>query len=663
MNLELHAPHQTASRTPAWAQPGVRWFRRMRFTAKAAVILLLLVLPLLAALWVLIGDRQTAWQSTRAERHGVAAIQLVMPALDATQLLRRALVDRANGVDRPDLSALETRFAGAMDALLKEGRPLAEGFNIDTSAVWKRIEDARRAAANPSTGLPAAEVRKPYVELSNALAELIEYMVDGSGLALDPEGDSYYLMLASTVNLPALMENMGLTRAAVATYVDKPSSTTLVQAAGRLALDAAALNRLVENFDHARSFNEQLDTAAMVGQLASAQAFVKQQQALLAADPANVAQLSGGSAAVVKQASAAIADLGALQAKTARQLDVLLTARETRLVDNSVTGASIAGLLLMAGLYFFYCFYRVMQSGIQVLLQRMQAMAEGDLRGKLEPKGSDEMAQLIDALGHMQTALRRTVAEVRQAADAIGLSAAEVAAGSLDLSARTEQAAANLEETASAMEQIGTTVAATTDGAAEAASVAAQNVNLANEGGRVIGNVVGTMGQIQGSSQRIGEIIGTIDGIAFQTNILALNAAVEAARAGEQGRGFAVVASEVRSLAQRSAAAAREIKQLIHASGERVETGTRIVNDAGRTIHDIVDSTAKVGELLRTIAAGAREQALGIGQVGKAIHDLDRMTQQNAALVEQTAAASGTMRQQAERLAQAVAVFKLPAMA
>ncbi|RVU43960.1 HAMP domain-containing protein [Rubrivivax rivuli] len=401
----------------------------------------------------------------------------------------------------------------------------------------------------------------------------------------------------------------------------------------------------------------------MVEQLASAQAFVKQQQALLAADPAQVAQLSGGSAAVVKQASAAIADLGALQAKTAQRLDALLESREKRLVQNSVTGAAIALLLLMAGLYFFYCFYRVMQAGIQVLMVRMQAMAQGDLTGRLEPKGSDEIAQLIGALGHMQGALRQTVTEVRQAADAIGHSAAEVAAGSLDLSARTEQAAANLEETASAMEQISTTVAATTDGAAQAASVAAQNVDLANEGGRVIGHVVGTMGEIQGSSHRIGEIIGTIDGIAFQTNILALNAAVEAARAGEQGRGFAVVASEVRGLAQRSAAAAREIKQLIHASGERVETGTRIVNDAGRTIHDIVGSTAKVGDLLRNIAAGAREQALGIDQVGKAIQDLDRMTQQNAALVEQTAAASGTMRQQAERLAQAVSVFKLPAMA
>jgi methyl-accepting chemotaxis protein len=247
------------------------------------------------------------------------------------------------------------------------------------------------------------------------------------------------------------------------------------------------------------------------------------------------------------------------------------------------------------------------------------------------------------------------------AADAIIQSSSEVASGSMDLSQRTEQAAANLEETSSAMEQIGATVSNTTDGARQAAEVAAANAQLAQQGGAVIAQVVGTMSEIQDSSRRIGEIIGVIDGIAFQTNILALNAAVEAARAGEQGRGFAVVAAEVRSLAQRSADAAREIKQLILDSVERVENGHRIVGEAGSTINAIVASTARVGDLLKGIATGASEQAAGIEQVGHSISELDQMTQQNAALVEQTASASTAMRDNANQLAQAVNAFKLPA--
>jgi methyl-accepting chemotaxis protein len=325
-----------------------------------------------------------------------------------------------------------------------------------------------------------------------------------------------------------------------------------------------------------------------------------------------------------------------------------------------VLGAGVACLLLAAGLYFFYCFYRAMKSGMNTLVMRMQAMARGDLTNDMQPKGKDETAQLLGALAEMQQSLRRTVREVRLAADAITESSAEVAAGSMDLSQRTEQAAASLEETASAMEQIGTTVAATTDGAQQAAQEAGSNVRLAHQGGEVIAQVVGTMSGIQDSSRRIGEIIGTIDGIAFQTNILALNAAVEAARAGEQGRGFAVVAAEVRSLARRSADAAREIKQLILDSVERVDHGHRTVGDAGNTIHAIVDSAARVGELLQGIASGAREQATGIEQVGRAISDLDQMTQQNAALVEQTAAASTAMRDKARQLAEAVNAFKLP---
>ncbi|MFZ2988429.1 methyl-accepting chemotaxis protein [Ideonella sp.] len=629
----------------------------MGFAAKAGVILTLLVVPLLVSIGWLVADRQAALKATRAERMGLAAVQFVLPAMEATQMLRRGLVDQANGVPRSDLGELKDKFASSMEALDREVKPRLDQFQDQGEAHWREVMAARSQASSQAPGLSAAEVRKPYVAMSGALRELVQHLVDESGLALDPEGDSYYLVMASAVNLPELMESMGLTRAAVASYLTSPKSSTMMAAAVRLALDKEGLKRVADNLEHAQDFNPGLAELKLGEPLAAAQGFIARGEALVAAESAD----ASSAPEVVKQATAAILGLGQMQRSVAAELDSLLQAREDKLNRRMLTGAAVSAVLLLAGLYFFYCFYRVMHSGMRTLVRRMHAMASGDLTDTLIPKGRDETATLLGALAEMQSSLRSTVRDVRSASNAIIRSASEVASGSMDLSQRTEQAAANLEETASAMEQISSTVSNTTDGAAQAAGVAARNVELAHQGGQVIGQVVGTMSDIQESSRRIGEIIGVIDGIAFQTNILALNAAVEAARAGEQGRGFAVVAGEVRSLAQRSADAAREIKQLILASGERVEVGNRIVSSAGTTIGAIVESTGRVGDLLQTIANGAREQALGIDQVGRAIHELDQMTQQNAALVEETAAASATMRQHAEQLAQAVGVFKLPA--
>ncbi len=290
-----------------------------------------------------------------------------------------------------------------------------------------------------------------------------------------------------------------------------------------------------------------------------------------------------------------------------------------------------------------------------------QSIAAGDLTRQIRVEGRDEAAQLLEALNAMQDSLRRLVGQVRDSTLQIETASTEVAAGNQDLSQRTEQTASNLQSTASAMEQLTGTVRQSADAAAQANQLASSAAQVAQRGGAVVGQVVATMDEINSSSRRIGDIIGVIDGIAFQTNILALNAAVEAARAGEQGRGFAVVAGEVRSLAQRSAEAAREIKGLIGASVERVETGARLVQDAGSTMDEIVASVQRVSDIIGEIAAGTSDQSQRIGHVNTAVTQLDQMTQQNAALVEQSAAAAESLREQSQKLGGAVAQFHLDA--
>ncbi len=286
-------------------------------------------------------------------------------------------------------------------------------------------------------------------------------------------------------------------------------------------------------------------------------------------------------------------------------------------------------------------------------------IAEGDLSARIDTSRGDEFGQLMRSLARMNEALARMVQQVRQSTDSIATASAEIATGNQDLSVRTEQTSGNLQSTASAMEELTSTVQHSADNARQASQLAASASSVAQKGGAVVQEVVSTMGEINASSKKIADIIGVIDGIAFQTNILALNAAVEAARAGEQGRGFAVVAGEVRSLAGRSAEAAREIKALIGTSVQKVDSGARLVGQAGDTMNEIVQSVRRVADVIGEITAAAGEQSTGIAQVNTSIANLDQMTQQNAALVEQSAAAAQSLREQADQLARAVAVFKL----
>jgi methyl-accepting chemotaxis protein len=330
---------------------------------------------------------------------------------------------------------------------------------------------------------------------------------------------------------------------------------------------------------------------------------------------------------------------------------------------HTIRGASIASIVV--GLLFAAWFGWILARGIANPLQRAveisDAVAHGDLSQNIPTAGSDEIATLMRSLAAMQGSLTTVVTNVRQGSEGVATASAEIAQGNSDLSARTESQASALEQTAASMEELSATVKQNADSARQANQLAMNASTVAMQGGEVVSHVIGTMKGISDASRKISDIISVIDGIAFQTNILALNAAVEAARAGEQGRGFAVVASEVRSLAGRSAEAAKEIKSLINASVERVEQGTTLVGQAGSTMTEVVNSIQRVTDIMGEISAASSEQASGVSQVGEAVTQMDQATQQNAALVEQMAAAASSLKNQAQALVQVVAVFKLGA--
>ena len=323
----------------------------------------------------------------------------------------------------------------------------------------------------------------------------------------------------------------------------------------------------------------------------------------------------------------------------------------------AVVVAGVAGLALLVVLSW------VLVARIRQSLSEVSGVArrigEGDLSRPVQVSGRGEVAEMMLAMQQMQASLVRIVGEVRLSSDSIATGSSEIATGNADLSQRTEEQASNLEETAASMEELTSTVKNNADTAHKAAALAGEASRAAVQGGEVVAQVVSPMEEISAASRKITDIISVIDGIAFQTNILALNAAVEAARAGEQGRVFAVVASEVRSLAQRSADAAREIKTLIGASVEKVENGTQLVSEAGRSMEGIVAQVQRVSDLIGEISSATSEQTTGISQVGEAVTQLDQVTQQNAALVEQSAAAADSLRHQAAKLAEVVSVFRL----
>ena len=351
--------------------------------------------------------------------------------------------------------------------------------------------------------------------------------------------------------------------------------------------------------------------------------------------------------------------LKALQAMQRKAIDDAAASLEEASTREFKLLLLLGVLVVLIGASFAFLISRSITRPLRDAVAVAETVARGDLTTRFDAAPRDEIGDLMRALHGMNESLFKIVSEVQQGTRSIALASSEIAAGNLDLSARTEQQAGSLEETAATMEELTATVRQNADNAYQANQLVLTASSVAAKGGDIVGKVVDTMGAIDASSRKIVDIIGVIDGIAFQTNILALNAAVEAARAGEQGRGFAVVASEVRNLAQRSAAAAKEIKTLIGDSVGQVDIGTKLVEEAGSTMRDVVDSVARVNDIMSEITSASQEQRTGIDQVNEAITQMDQVTQQNAALVEEAAAAAASLQEQADALASVAAGFKL----
>jgi methyl-accepting chemotaxis protein len=485
-------------------------------------------------------------------------------------------------------------------------------------------------------------------------------LLSDSGLSLDSQIQTAFLIQASLVNLPSLAENLGIMRAMGSAFLTQAN----LPPEGRSTLQALNKRAVELQGEMARNLRRSLDSspalkASLAGPAASRSANVD--QALALADKALL------SATEINHPAPAYFDEFTRTIDGLYEFNGLAMNTLTDALDGRVAALEFKrmGLLvsLLLGLAAFFAlavaFVRSITEPVAEAVALAKAAANGDMTAQVQVRGNNELNQLMQAMQGMQRQLSQVVRQVRQGAEGVATASAEIAMGNNDLSSRTESQASALEETASSMEQLSAAVKQNADSARQANQLAMNASTVAIRGGEVVGQVVDTMKGINESSRKISDIISVIDGIAFQTNILALNAAVEAARAGEQGRGFAVVASEVRSLAGRSADAAKEIKSLINASVERVEHGTALVDQAGTTMAEVVTSIRRATDLMGEISAASNEQSLGVSQVGEAVTQMDQVTQQNAALVEEMAAAAGSLKSQAQELVQVVAMFNL----
>ena len=636
---------------------------RLRLSHKFGLLALLGALMLAPPMTYYLVDAEAELASTRQEVAGLQPSAALLKLIRLTQQHRGLTATVLGG--KAEAEGQRAERQREVDQALGEFAALAAGIEDPKFAEgWQQVQQQWKTlsaqVAQRQLAAPASFAgHSALVELQ---LDLHGRIVSHYGLDLDPEPVSYHLVIATMTQLPQLAEQLGKLRGSGAGILARGQATVADRAMlGGLSESARGeMHRLLATLERALEHDPAL-RERMAGPIEQARAGVERTREMLRTDLIEAEALTLPSAEYFQATTKAIDQVFAVHGLASEALAGALQARTARLQRNEwlVIGLSV----LMVGLCGLLA-----RSIVRSILQATddaRRMAERIAAGDLSPEplraGEDELGRMVQAMEAMRLSLTEVVGTVRENAVSVAAASAQIAQGNIDLSSRTEQQAAALQQTAATMDQLGSTVSHNADHAREADGLAREASTLASRGGEMVSQVVGTMGGISEASRKIGDIIGVIDSIAFQTNILALNAAVEAARAGEQGRGFAVVATEVRNLAQRSAEAAREIKALISTSVERVEQGVSLVDQTGRSVGEVVASIRRVSDIVAQISAASAEQSTGVAQVGQAVTQMDRATQQNAALVEQSAAAAGTLKSQAEQLVDAVARFRVAA--
>ncbi|CAJ3223585.1 methyl-accepting chemotaxis protein [Burkholderia pseudomallei] len=632
--------------------PGMRLMARMKLPRKLVILAALFIVPLVAALYATLAVAWHAYATTQGERDGISILETTQDLLRAVQVRRGAgaSVLAGNEAMRAKFDAASAS-AGRLAATLKQQVRGTGRFDI-VAAVDALASEYGKAAAG-GLGTSAAALFGSHTDVIHAIFLFEKDLAVASRLGVDPDASNYHLIDSVLFVLPGTAETVGVLRgkgaaALVGGALGEADKRELAVRAGSLAEQMSVIRH------HLDRMKDRLGAGVPDGVDLGAVAAFQRAAAALAGGDASI-----DAKAYFQRGTDAIDALYRVHGTLAQQLRERLAARAHAEQVKVAAILALSVVLVACALYLFVAFAMSTHEDVAQLSDCMRAVGDGDLRARLAVRGGDEFAFIKRGFNALLDVWAQTLTETRRVADSVMVGSQQIAAGNLDLSGRTETQAASLEQTAASMEELTSTVRHNASNASHASTLSAAASERAADTGRIVTHAVSLMTRIHDSSNRMAEIVTVIEGIAFQTNILALNAAVEAARAGEQGKGFAVVAGEVRALAHRSATAAKDVKELIHESIRHVTDGSSLFQRADDAIRSVNASIKSVDTVVSEIAKASEQQSDGIEQVNAAITQMDEVTQRNAALVEESAAASASLREQAEHMGKLVGRFVL----